>query len=159
MDYRQMAERLLQQHVTLHQGPLNRELAAVDHGAFLLLCYLTQRRGCAYPKELRRDMQVSAARVAALLNHLESRGLLLRTPDQADNRQVLVTLTETGAALVHAKRETLVGELTELLAYLGPEDAQALLRIQDKVLARQAAAGAAENAAKQEGRVTQEGHE
>ena len=45
-------------------------------------------------------MEISSARVAAMLNRLKERALIQREPAPRDNRQILVLLTESGRQLI-----------------------------------------------------------
>lgn len=133
-DYLALAEQLMDLQAQLHQVPIRQDLSALDRGTLFLLNCLHRHGGTAYPKELSRGMSVSSARVAALLNHLEAQGLIRRHPDPADNRQTLVTLTEAGRQMVLRKRDAIRHTVAEALEELGPEDAQAFCRIQEKLV-------------------------
>ena len=99
-----------------------------------VLNYLLTHGSQAHPKELNREMAVSSARIAALLNHMEEKGLVIRKDDATDNRQVIVCLTEKGNALIEEKKAELLQNVIQLLEYLGPEDAQDYIRIQKKII-------------------------
>lgn len=134
MDYRALAEQLVDLQTGLHQIPASRYLFALGQGTFFALNYLATHREVAYPKELSRNMAVSSARIAALLNHMEKQGLITRAADPEDNRQVVVSLTRQGEALIREKRAEAVEAIAETLEQLGPEDAEAYLRIQYKII-------------------------
>ena len=133
-DYLALAERMMDLRAQLHQLSMRQGLSALDQGTLLLLNRLLLQDGTAYPKDLSRDMSVSSARVAALLNHLEGRGLIRRRPDPADNRQTLVTLTEAGRQMILQRREAIRRTVAGALEELGPEDAQAFCRIQEQLI-------------------------
>ena len=83
---------------------------------------------------VRAHMGVSTARTAVLLRQLEERGMLQRQADTTDSRQTLVTITPAGLQAAQEKWEQVVHAVAALLEQLGPEDAQALLRIQGRLL-------------------------
>lgn len=134
MDYLALAEQLVTLQSSLQHIPASQKLSALDHGVFFAMNYLAMHENSAYPKELSRGMAVSSARVAAMLNHLEQQGLIRRSPDPRDSRHVMVSLTEQGLALIRQKREEILCLAAKTLQELGPEDAQALLRIQKKLV-------------------------
>ena len=134
MDYRQLGERLVDLQTGLHQVPISQELSTLDRGMFFALNYLVQHENMAHPKDLSREMADSSARLAALLNHLEARGLIRRSPDPQDNRQVPISLTEEGIQVIRHKREEIVEVAARTLEELGPEDAEAFLRIREKIV-------------------------
>lgn len=134
MDYRILAESLMELQSQLHQIPLSQTLSALEGGTFFLLNYLIQHESAAHPKDLSRGMAVSSARIAALLNHLEGRGLIRRVPDPHDSRRIIVSLTEEGRRQICQKREETLAIVADALEELGPEDAQAFLRIQETLI-------------------------
>ena len=133
MDYRTLAEQLIELRTSLHLTPFSQELATLERGIFFALNFLMLHKNSAYPKDLSRGMGVSSARVAALLNHLEKEGLIRRSPDPKDSRQVIVSLTDSGVRAIRQKREEVLDIAAQTLEELGPEDAEALLRIQKKL--------------------------
>ncbi len=135
MDYEAAAEELLEIYGELSHKQYNRQMDRYARGELLALTFLAAHEGHAYPKEISRGMAVSSARVAVLLNHLESKGYICRTSDEADNRQIIVTLTEAGRALILQKKNEAKVSLIEMLQVLGEEDTQAYLRIRRKMLA------------------------
>lgn len=132
MDYHMLAEKLLDLQTILRLEPASRQLSLIERGSFLALHYLMDSSRTLHPKELSQKMAVSSARVAALLKHLEHDGLITRSPDPGDNRQVVVSLTCRGAQLIKEKRAEVVNIIAEALEELGPEEAETYLRIEEK---------------------------
>ena len=99
MDYRALAEQLLDLQALLRLDPVNQQVSIFEKGTFLALQYLSHQK-TVHPKELSQQMAVSSARIAALLNHMENEGLIVRSPDPNDNRQVTVSLTARGEQLI-----------------------------------------------------------
>ena len=83
----------------------------------------------ASPSELRDKLDVSTPRVTAILNDLEQRGLVSRAASESDRRRVEVTLTREGRKIAAEQTDGLRSELSALVERIGPEDAQALIRI------------------------------
>lgn len=78
MDYHALAEKLVGLRAFTHLMPVARKLSALEGGTFLALNYLTMYPEAIHPKELSQKMAISSARVAALLNHMEREGLVVR---------------------------------------------------------------------------------
>ena len=133
MDYRALAEQLLDLQALLRLDPVNQQVSIFEKGTFLALQYLSHQK-TVHPKELSQQMAVSSARIAALLNHMENEGLIVRSPDPNDNRQVTVSLTARGDQLIKKKKEEVVNIMAKALEELGPEEAEIYLRIQTKFL-------------------------
>ena len=133
MDCRMLAEELLSLHVELHLVSIERQISAFSQGMYVALQYLCTHDGAAHPRELSRGMAVSSARVASLLNRMEAQGLIRREPDPDDSRQVITFLTEKGEQCLREMREGLVREIAWLLEEIGPEDAEAYLRVRRRM--------------------------
>ena len=134
MDYKEMALDLLKTRIDFLHVPVSQKLSNFIKGEYFVLNYLLTHGSQAHPKELNREMAVSSARTAALLNHMEEKGLVIRKDDATDNRQVIVCLTEKGNALIEERKAELLQNVIQLLEYLGPEDAQDYIRIQKKII-------------------------
>jgi DNA-binding MarR family transcriptional regulator len=78
------------------------------------------------PTELSHRLMLSSGGLSKLVERLEARGLVVRTPDQTDGRGVVVALTEEGRDLQEAAIEAHVANENELLAPLD-SDARAEL--------------------------------
>lgn len=134
MDYIAAARKLIELKAALEHFPLNRHLNELARGEFFVLEYLSEREGAVNPKELSRGMAVSTARVAALLRHMEEKGLIVRTPDPRDSRQVLVSMTETGLARFEERFGETILRAAKIFEALGPEDSAEYLRIQARIV-------------------------
>ena len=133
MDYEALAGELLSIRGNLLQVPANQKLSKMLRGELFVLNYLDHREGEVHPKELSEKMAVSTARIARLLNHMEEKSLVTRLPDPGDSRQIIVQLTPDGAKAVEGARREVIAYLAKMLESLGPEDARAYIRIQEKI--------------------------
>ena len=79
-------------------------------------------------------MSVSSARIAALLNALEKKGYLIRTPASDDRRKILVSLTDAGVALANTFTDDVKNSTADMLAQLGAQDTTEFLRILNRIL-------------------------
>ena len=128
-----MAGELLSIRGNLLQVPANQKLSKMLRGELFVLNYLYRREGEVHPKELSEKMAVSTARIARLLNHMEEKSLVIRQPDPGDSRQIIVQLTPAGAKAGEGARREVIAYLAKMLESLGPEDARAYIRIQEKI--------------------------
>ncbi len=134
MDYRTIAIELFDIRGKLMQIPVQKSINEFTKGEFAVLNFLYKSNGKAYPKELSRNMNVSSARIAAILKSLETKEFIIRTADAGDARQIVVALTEKGSCIILKKWERLIASATSILEKLGEEDTLELLRIQKKIL-------------------------
>lgn len=133
MDYTALANELLSVRANLLQVPANQQLSKMVKGEMFVLNYLATHEKIIHPKELSEKMAVSTARIASLLNHMEDKKLIQRYADKDDNRQVIVILTETGKQEILRIRAEVISYVCAMLESLGPEDAEAYIRIQKKI--------------------------
>ena len=68
----------------------------------LILMEMIAKSGAAAPSALAKEISLSQATMTALIDKLETRKLLRRTPDANDKRRVIVELTEEGAATLES---------------------------------------------------------
>lgn len=78
--------------------------------------------------------QATPSAVSQTLKSLEEKGLITRQRDKGDSRAVTVHLTEDGRAFSARGRELHEQMIDEVLTYLGPEDAEHLVRIVERLV-------------------------
>ena len=76
--------------------------------------------------------------VVAAVNELTGRGLADRSPDPADGRRNIITITPAGTAHLRRLEELLDEVQNELLAPLSPAERQQLIHLLTRVLERHA---------------------
>lgn len=138
-NYEGLASELLQVNEALLRLPDQQMLARLTQGESFVLNYLLTHHRQTHPVDLSRGLMVSTARIAALLNRMEDKHLISRHPDPSNNRQVIVRLSAHGLEVIQHLREQAIHSAAQMLAELGPEDAQELVRIQKKLLTSLAA--------------------
>lgn len=134
MDYRELANQLIELRAKMPQVKMERAISQATRGEVFVLNYLWANGNRAYPKDISRAVGLTTARIAAVLKGLEKHGLITRTQDPVDNRQVIAELTEEGIAAVKERREILLRSTANMLEALGEEDAKAYVRIQEKLI-------------------------
>jgi DNA-binding MarR family transcriptional regulator len=98
----------------------------VSHGTVL---GRLERDGPATTSALAAAERVRPQSMAQTLSELEATGLIDRTPDPADRRQVHITLTERGQARLAEERALREGWLANAIeTELAPEEQQVLIR-------------------------------
>ena len=78
--YEQLANELVQVNEALLHQPAQDLLSKLSRGEHFVLNYLLTHYGQAHPTDLSRHMVVSTARIAALLNRMEEKGLIRTEP-------------------------------------------------------------------------------
>lgn len=130
MNYAALANELLGVRASLLQVPASQQLSHMMKGEMFVLNYLLTHETIIHPKELSEKMAVTTARIASLLNHMEEKKLICRYPDPEDSRQIVVVLTQEGKEEIQQIRAKVISYVSAMLEELGPEDAEAYIRIQ-----------------------------
>jgi DNA-binding MarR family transcriptional regulator len=106
----------------------------------LTLLVRLRQDGTLSPGVVARAERVTSQAVAIALRRLTERGLVTRTPDTADRRRVVVTVTPQGRAYLRLRDEAMTGPLADALAQaLTPQERDQLPTVVD-LLERVAAA-------------------
>jgi len=87
--------------------------------------------GALTPRELADAERVQPPTMTKIVAKLEERGLVQRAPHPTDGRQVLLTTTESGRALVAEHRRARDAWLGQRLAALSTEERDVLRRAAD----------------------------
>ena len=103
-----------------------------------LLGVLRDRRPTMH--ELARLLALEKSSVTGLVDRAERRGLVTRVPSTTDGRAVLVSLTETGRALVSSAAAGFGADVGALLARVAQRDRDLLVRLATEVLVGHSAA-------------------
>lgn len=134
MDYKKMAQEYLTIRTQQLKVPVTQQVTKLVKGELFVLNFLATHKKSVYPKDISREMVVSTARIAAILNQMEDKKWITRTADPEDNRQILVTLTEEGYKVIEQQRERIIESVMEMFEKLGPEDSAEFLRIQKRIV-------------------------
>lgn len=134
MDFTKLAVQLIDMRANSPQIKMEQKMSQGMRSEVLALNYLAANENRAYPKDISRALMLTTARIAAMLKSLESQGLVVRTPDPSNSRQVIVRLTEAGVATVEERRAEMVYSVAKMLEALGEDDAKAYVRIQAKLI-------------------------
>ena len=135
MDYSILADNLFEEFMRIpHLPPKEKPIEGMHRGMPVILHYLMRYEDGVQPIEISEALGISTARVAAALNNLEKKGLIVRDKDPADKRRTLVCLTQTGRDTEKKLGRFVKGSLTEVLESLGEEDATEFVRIVERIL-------------------------
>ncbi|MCM1364621.1 MAG: winged helix DNA-binding protein [Faecalibacterium sp.] len=103
-------------------------------GENFLLAHLFNSGGESTPGKLAEFLDVSAARIAAILRSLESKDFIERISDGKDKRRIMVKLTEDGRKWVDSIQCDIIRHASDVLEGLGEEDSAELVRILKKII-------------------------
>jgi len=107
---------------------------AGSRGYHYRLLAALQEFGPASQASLGRHTGMDRSDVVASVNELVSRGLVNRSPDPADRRRNVITITEAGATHLRRLEELLTDVQNELAAPLSPAERRQLVRLLTQIL-------------------------
>jgi len=114
---------------------LTEKLATVgSRGYHYRLLAALQEFGPASQAMLGRRTAMDRSDVVAAVNELADRGLADRSPDPADRRRNVITITPAGTAYLRRLEKLLAEIQDELLAPLPPADRRQLTRLLTRIL-------------------------
>ena len=112
------------------------ELAATgSRGYHYRLLAALQEFGPASQASLSRHTGMDRSDVVAAVNELAARGLADRSPDPADRRRNVITITPAGTAHLQLLEKLLGRVQDQLLAPLSPAEREQLTRLLTRILA------------------------
>lgn len=95
-----------------------------------------RRSGAPYrlsPTALRKSVLLTSGAMTACLNRLEQRALIVRSPDGADRRSLMATLTADGVQLIDEAIAAHFAEADRMIVGLEPAERTELARLLRKV--------------------------
>lgn len=133
MDYRELARQFLHDSYQFRKHGMQRKIDETMQGEAFAILYILRQDGIVLPSEISNEMNISSARVAAMLNSLEGKGLISRQIDKSDRRRILVDLTQAGRELAEKHHQYVVNATVRMLEMLGEHDAGELVRIMGRL--------------------------
>ena len=109
------------------------KLEATQRGFGFVLGYLERAEGEVVAGDLARKLNVSAARIAALLKKMEKNGFITRHTSSKDARQIIIEITPAGTAFVDNMREQTLIKVESLLNQVSKEDLETYIRISHQI--------------------------
>ena len=121
----------------LISAELNRRFRALGLtlGTFNVLMILEGAGGPRCPHEIGAELLVTRGTVTGLLDTLEKRGLIARSPHPDDRRMLHVELTKAGTRLLARFLPTFFPEEAGLVATLSDREKETLVRLLGKIQA------------------------
>ena len=103
-------------------------------GQFRVLSILAAAGGSAVQSDLAQQLDVRRASISEILTKMEARGLIVRSKDENDKRQLTVSLTSEGEQVLEEDREYRREDPAKMFAVLSEEERQQLRGLLEKLL-------------------------
>lgn len=132
MTFAEEAERELMQMMLKNRHGAFSKIEKSSKGASIVLKVLDRLGEPTNPKYLADTSNLSTARIAAVLNNLEKRGLVIRTMDPDDRRRINVSLTEAGKKAAKSEKQEMRAKIIQVFELMGEEDTKKYLELTAK---------------------------
>jgi len=133
MDYTELAKEFLQNMYRFGKIGHRKKIDDTMRGEAFVIGYISKQGGGVLPGEISGEMGISSARIAAVLNALENKGLVTRRIDRGDRRKILVDLTAAGREAAKRYEIMALDGAVRMLEALGERDARDFVRILAKL--------------------------
>ncbi|WP_427813337.1 MarR family winged helix-turn-helix transcriptional regulator [Enterococcus sp. 22-H-5-01] len=132
MTFAEEAERELMQMMLKNRHGAFSKIEKSSKGASIVIKVLDRLGEPTNPKYLADTSNLSTARIAAVLNNLEKRGLVIRTMDPDDRRRINVSLTEAGKKVAKSEKQEMRAKIIQVFELMGEEDTKKYLELTAK---------------------------
>ena len=133
MSIRKDAQEFLKELYSSIPRSFYNKLETTQRGIGFALNYLKHSDGEVIAGDLSKNMNVSTARISALLNSMEHSGLITRHSSLEDARRTVVKITPAGIALVDEMSDQTLNRVESLLDKISKEDLDAYIRISHQI--------------------------
>lgn len=128
-----LVKRLIKSLYEIGHNDSHRKINDSVRGENMVISLIDKNGGSIYPKNIEKEMGVSSARVAKIINNLENKNLIIRETDKEDRRKTLVSLTKDGYEFVEIKNQQMNFAITTMFDLLGDKDSEDFVRIVEKI--------------------------
>lgn len=133
MDVENMAEMLFQQIKEGTSTPISEMLDEFNCGEIGVLSTLAFDQNPVTAGELSEKLNVTTARIARILNSLESKQYIKRKNDRTDRRKNFVTITKKGKELADSTKKEIMDKIVQVIQEVGYDEIQTYISIVLKV--------------------------
>ena len=135
MDYTELARELQHNMYRFRRVGHQKKIDDTMRGEAFVLTYISKKDASVLPGEISAEMDISTARIAAVLNSLENKGFITRRIDRDDRRKILVDVTPSGREQAESYDGKALDGAVRMLEALGEHDAREFVRILGKLAA------------------------
>lgn len=133
MDVKSEAEELMEKFRLCAPKKFFSSVEETERGTGFILAFLDREKGEVIAGDIAREMNVTTARVAALLRNMEKNGLILRENSSEDARCTVVRITGKGTDFISRKKAALLKKTELLIEKVGRKDLEEFIRISHKI--------------------------
>ncbi|MDR0851023.1 MAG: MarR family transcriptional regulator [Clostridiales Family XIII bacterium] len=129
MDYNEAAHDFLREmHLNKFNEPIHR-LQRLSKGEMFTMMLLSEKSSPITAGDICTAMNVSSARLSAILEKLEKKGIVERHIDETDRRKASVFITEDGRRFITAEKDAMNQIVAASFQKIGERDTKEFIRI------------------------------
>lgn len=132
MSFAEEAEKKLIQIMIHNRDSAFSKFEKSHQGENIVVKFLERRNEPTSPKFLAESLNLSSARIAALLGTLEKKGQIVRTIDSNDRRRIKVTLTDEGKKFAEIGKREMRDKIIQVFEQMGEEDTELFIQLIEK---------------------------
>jgi len=129
MPYAALAQELFEIMDPEKHRPPHGDMDKMMRGEMAVMRLLDKEAEHPSAGDISKKLRMTTSRIAAVLNSLEKKELIVRREDPGDGRRVLVIITSAGKAFCAARREEVRSHMERMLRQLGERDAAEYVRL------------------------------
>lgn len=133
MSPREEAQELLHKMHSCRPKSFFGKIDEYQRGTGFVLVYLEKADHEVIAGELARELNVSTARIAALLKTMEKNELIERSHPPSDARQTIVRITQAGIDYAGQIKEKILEKMELLIDKLGKDELEEFIRISNNI--------------------------
>lgn len=133
MSFQQLIHQLGESNKKLLKSVYFKRMNDAYSGEGLVLSCLQQYGGQATPAEVSRELGVSTARVAALLNKMEGKNLVERQRHPDNKKNTIVRILPEGEKVYRIHKQEFQMLISEFFETLGEERAKVFVELQEEM--------------------------
>ena len=133
-EYKELADEFFDKLYLFKNINHQKEIDVSLKGEVFTLLYLYKEGDCKLPSDISCEMNISTARVTAILNTLEEKKMIERKIDDIDRRKIQVKLTNKGLKEAKKHNDKVINNLIDMFELLGKEDSEEFVRIITKIV-------------------------
>ncbi|MCB5953925.1 MarR family winged helix-turn-helix transcriptional regulator [Enterococcus sp. CWB-B31] len=134
MSFAEEAEKELVQLMIQNRDGAFSRFEKSNRGENIVIKFLDIQGEPISPKYLADSLNLSSARIAAVLGSLEKKGQITRHMDPKDRRRINVTLTACGKKAVNAEKREMRERIIWVFNQMGEEDTKKFIELTSKFI-------------------------
>lgn len=129
MSYADLAEELFMVMDPEKHRPPHEKMSKMMQGEMAVMRLLDKAEQALLAGEISRKLSMTTSRIAAVLNSLEKKEMIIRSVNPQDGRCIEVRITDKGHSFCEQQRNLVKRDMERMLMQMGEHDASEYVRL------------------------------